>query len=113
MRTIHSAVSEGCSSRLVSSEEPSLGHPHGSDKVQESSRNRSHQHNIGCGTWRKTLGSDGSCRAPNPTHKAAIFASPFTDSFLARDSIVKPRKTKSNRIWSSWGHSAKVLMGEK
>lgn len=39
-------VAEECSNRLVSSKEPSLGHPHGSDKVQESSRNRNHQHRV-------------------------------------------------------------------
>lgn len=33
-------------------------------------------------------------------------------SFLARDSIAKPRKTQSKLIWPSGGRSAKVLMGK-
>lgn len=47
---------------------------------------------VGCGTRRKTLGSDGSCRASNPTHKAVILASPFSASFLAREFHHKAQK---------------------
>lgn len=45
-----------------------------------------------------------------PSVKSPILAS-FTASFLARDPILKPRKTHPNLIWPNWGRSAKVLMG--